>query len=317
MKGLKFQRTNNYLTVQEAFDEYQRYNARRNLAEQTLIHKEQHIKRFYEFIDDDNFLIKDVTKNVVDDFTYYLMKDDIKAVTVNTYIRNLRAFIYWSSDNDYVEKFKITMLKTDDEIKETYSETQLKALLEKPDIKNCSFVEYRTWVLENYLLSTGNRLGTIINLKICDIDFENELVSLRTVKNRKQQIVPLSNSICKILKEYLSYRGGEPDDYLFINTYGSQLTKGAFTKSIEKYNLDRGVNITSIHSFRHTFAKFYIKNGGDVFRLQKLMGHSDISITRIYVNLFAEDIKEGYEDINPLNTILNKNKKEHVTMKRK
>lgn len=70
MKGLKFQRTNNYLTVQEAFDEYQRYNARRNLSEQTLIHKEQHIKRFYEFIDDDNFLIKDVTKNVVDDFTY-------------------------------------------------------------------------------------------------------------------------------------------------------------------------------------------------------------------------------------------------------
>jgi len=314
MKGFKLHKTNNYLTVKEAFEEYQKFNKLRNLSEQTLIHKEQHIKRFYEFIDDDSFLIKDITKKAVDDFTYSLMNSNIKAVTSNTYIRNLRAFINWSADNDYVERFKITMLKTDSEIKETYSESQLKILLEKPDIKKCSFVEYRTWVLINYLISTGNRLGTIINIKISDIDFENELVSMRTVKNRKQQIILLSNTVCEILKEYLSYRKGELDDYLFINTYGNQLTKGAFEKSIEHYNTNRGINISSIHAFRHSFAKFYIKNGGDVFRLQKLMGHSDISITRIYVELFAEDIKQDYERFNPLDTILNSNKKEHVTM---
>lgn len=316
MKGLKLQQTNNYLTVREAFKEYQRYNELRNLAEQTLIHKEQHIKSFFEFIDDDNYLIKDVNKKLVDAYNYRLKNSDIKAVTVNTYLRNLRAFINWSADNNYVEKFKITMLKVDEEIKETYSEGQLKVLIEKPEIKSCSFVEYRSWVLVNYLLSTGNRLGTIINLKIDDIDFDNEMVSMRTVKNHKQQIIPLSHTVCEILKEYLSYRKGELDDYLFINTYGGQLTKGAFEKSIERYNTDRGVNITSIHAFRHSFAKMYVKNGGDVFRLQKLLGHSDISITRIYVNLFANDIKENYEKFNPLDTLLSSNKKEHVKMKR-
>lgn len=316
MKGLKLQRTNKYLTVKEAFNEYQRYNVLRNLAEQTLIHKEQHIKNFFEFIDDDDYLIKDVNKELVDNYNHHLMNGDIKAVTVNTYLRNLRAFINWCADNNYVERFKITMLKVDEEIKETYSEMQLKILLEKPDIKSCSFVEYRSWVLVNYLLSTGNRLGTIINLKIRDIDFENEMVAMRTVKNRKQQIIPLSRSMCVILKEYLSFRKGEPDDYLFISTYGEQLTKGAFEKSIEHYNKVRGINITSIHALRHTFAKMYVKNGGDVFRLQKLLGHSDISTTRIYVNLFANDIKENYEKFNPLDTLLNSNKKERVSMKR-
>lgn len=317
MRGLKLQQTNNYLTVKEAFKKYQRYNVLRNLAEQTLIHKEQHIKSFFEFIDDDNYLIKDVNKELVDNYNHQLMNGDIKAVSVNTYLRNLRAFINWCADKDYVERFKITMLKVDEEIKETYSETQLKILLEKPDVKRCSFVEYRSWVLVNYLLSTGNRLGTIINLKIGDIDFENEMVAIRTVKNRKQQIVPLSHNMCEILKEYLTFRKGELDDYLFINTYGEQLTKGAFEKSIIRYNTDRGISITSIHAFRHSFAKMYVKNGGDVFRLQKLLGHSDISTTRIYVNLFANDIKENYEKFNPLDTLLNSSKKEHMTMKKK
>lgn len=315
MKKIKLAKGKRDKSVKEAFEEYQKYNKLRNLAEQSLIHKEQHIKRFFDFIEDESFLLKDIDKNLVDDFTYYLMDSNIKAVTVNTYLRNLRAYLYWSMDNDYLGHFKITMLKTDDEIKETYSEGQLRILLEKPNIKKCSFVEYRTWVLENYLLSTGNRLGTVINLKIKDIDFDNELVSMRTIKNRKQQIIPLSHSVCEILKEYLSFREGEPDDYLFVNVYGKQLTRGAFEKAIERYNTNRGVSITSVHAFRHSFAKYYIKNGGDVFRLQKLMGHSDISVTRVYVELFAEDIKIDYEDINPLNTIIDK--KEHISMKRR
>ena len=207
------------------------------------------------------------------------------------------------------------MLKVDNEVKETYSETQLELLLEKPDIKQCSFPVYRSWVMINYLLGTGNRLSTIINIKIEDVDLSNELVTLKKMKNRRQQIIPLSHTLCNILVEYLTFRHGEPEDYLFCNIYGKQLTKGAFEKSIARYNIDRGVNITSIHAFRHTFAKMFIVNGGDVFRLQKLMGHGDISTTRIYVDLFADDIKENYEKFNPLDVIVNKNNKKPINLR--
>lgn len=314
MKKLKLHKNEKDLTVKGAFEEYQRSNKLRNLAQQTLYHKEEHIKKFFKFLENDNFLIKNVNKKLADNFAYFLLESGVKAITINTYLRNLRAFIYWCSDNSYLERFKFTMLKVDEEVKETYSEMQMNILLVKPDVKKCSFVEYRNWVMINYFIATGNRLNTVINLKIGDIDFDNELITLKTVKNKKQQIIPAPSSLCQVLKEYLEFRKGNNDDFLFVNVYNKQLTRLTTEKSIAKYNIDRGVNITSIHAFRHTFAKLFIKSGGDVFRLQKLMGHSDISVTRIYVNLFADDIKENYEKFNPLEILNNKSKKDFIKL---
>lgn len=305
------------LTVQEAFEKYQRYNELRNLSIHTLEHKEVNHKRFMQYLDNDNFLIKDIKKKIIDDYTFYLKKDGLKAVSINTNLRSIRAFINWAADNDYLEPFKITNLKQEEIIKETYSEAQLEKLLKKPNIKKCTFREYRTWVMINYFLGTGNRVNTVVNLKINDIDWENDYIRLITTKNRKQQIVPLSHSLKEILQEYLKYRGGEPEDYLFCTEDGKQLIRSTVSNSVYDYNKKRGVEITSIHAFRHTYAITSVKNGIDIFKLQKLLGHSDISTTRIYVNLADEDLKVDYDKFNPLDTFLNRNKKEHITMKKK
>lgn len=72
-----------------------------------------------------------------------------------------------------------------------------------------------------------------------------------------------------------------------------------------------------MHAFRHSFAKQYIKNGGDVFRLQQLMTHADIATTKKYVNMFGEELKDGYEMYNQLDTLLNKNKTNHMSMNKR
>ena len=74
---------------------------------------------------------------------------------------------------DYMPSFKIVIPMADKKLKETYTDSELKVLLEKPDIKTCSFSEYRIWVFSNYLLATGNRISTALNLRIEDIDFMN------------------------------------------------------------------------------------------------------------------------------------------------
>jgi integrase/recombinase XerD len=61
--------------------------------------------------------------------------------------------------------------------------------------------------------------------------------------------------------------------------------------AIGKYNQKRGVNKTSVHLFRHTFAKNWITNGGDIFRLQKILGHSSIEMVKEYVEMFSDDLK--------------------------
>ena len=81
--------------------------------------------------------------------------------------------------------------KGEETIKETYTDRELEALLKKPDIRKCTFAEYRNWVIVNFLLNSGSRAATIRAILIRDVDLENSLVYYRHTKNRKAQVIPL------------------------------------------------------------------------------------------------------------------------------
>ena len=91
-------------------------------------------------------------------------------------------------------------------------------------------------VIVNFLLSTGIRQNSLINIKIKDVDFDNDIVYINTTKNRKSLIIPLNEDIVKILQEYLKYRGGGADDWLFCSIYGEKMTKGANYTALWDYS---------------------------------------------------------------------------------
>jgi integrase/recombinase XerD len=146
----------------------------------------------------------------------------------------------------------------------------------------------------------------LINIRVEDIDFINNMVYIKTTKDRKPLIIPLSETIISILKEYINIRKRENEDYLFCNAYGQQLNRNAISDNLRSYNRRRGVTTTGIHRFRHTFAKNWILNGGDIFRLQKILGHSDMEVVRNYVNMFTNDLQKDFNEFNPLENILKK-----------
>ncbi|MCX8074893.1 MAG: site-specific integrase [Clostridia bacterium] len=230
----------------------------------------------------------------------FLKERNVKEVTINSYLRGTRVIFSYFMEMGYTKPFKITLIKTEKTIKPTYTDYELQLLLKKPDLNKCNFSEYRNWVIVNYLLATGNRASTVSNLKIENIDFSNETIILTKTKNRKQQIIPLSRSLVQILRDYLKYRKGSNDDYLFCNTYGNRLTVYALQHTIYLYNKSKGVLKTSLHLFRHTFAKKWILNGGDIFRLQKILGHSSLDMVKEYVNMFSEDLHQNFNEFNPL-----------------
>lgn len=161
----------------------------------------------------------------------------------------------------YLSNFKIQLLKTEKKIKITYTDCELELLLKKPNMNSCTFTEYRNWVVTNYLLATGNRISTICNIKIQDIDFSSDTIILTKTKNRKQQTIPLSRSLILILVEYLKFRKGSSEDYLFCNYCGKQLTREGLEKAISSYNRNHGVMKTSPHLYRNTFAKKWLLKG--------------------------------------------------------
>ena len=302
-------------TVQEAFDEFIRYCKIKNLADSSIRFYEVNLKQFTNFYPATN-LIKNINKKTIDDYILYLQENtNCNSVSVNTRLRAIRAFLNYCMQLGYLREFKIELIKAEKKIKETYSDEELKLLLAKPNLNNCRFTEYRNWVLVNWLLATGNRISTVSNIKIGDIDFNNLTITLRHTKNRKQQIIPLSAKLAEILQEYLMYRRGDKNDYLFCDQWGGQLTDNAIKIAISNYNKRRGVNKTSCHLFRHTFAKKWILNGGDIFRLQKILGHSSMDIVREYVNMFSDDLQQDYERFNPLDQL--SRTKQPISMKRK
>lgn len=300
MKKMNLNKSYSRKTIEEGYKEFNRFCRVKNLANDTYRYYQECIDTFGSFKPLDSE-ISSINKNTIDDYILYLRNNtDRNDTSINTVIRGLRAILYYFMELDYLESFKITCIKAEKKIKETYSDAELKLLLKKPNLKKCSYAEYRDWVIVNYLLATGNRADTICNIKIGDIDFEEGYIKLDKTKSKKQQLIPLSDTLAKVLTEYLQYRDGEMEDYLFISVYGAKLNSNSLGHSIRKYNSKRGVMKTSIHLFRHTFAKKWIMNGGDIFRLQKVLGHSSLDIVKEYINIFGEDLQKDFYKYNAL-----------------
>ena len=304
MEKIKMQPTRPQdVLITDAFTNFMEKCKAKNLSEKTLGIYQLHFKIFCEFLNDPRKKASEITQDSLDGFIRYLQKRGCNDITVQSYMRGIRCYCYYFMDQGYLKPFKIHLPKADKRIKETYTDEELKKLLKKPNIKTCGFNEYKMWAFSNYLLATGNRISTVLSLKIKDLDFDNGTIQLNKCKNRKAQIVPMASSLTTILKEYLTYRKGSTDDYVFCNSYGGQGDIRSYQEMLAKYNKARGVTKTSAHLYRHTFAKRWILNGGDIFRLQKLLGHSDLGIVKECVNMFGSDLTKDYNSFNPLDTL--------------
>ena len=290
----------NEMTLQDGFDKFIQKCKVKNLASRTQEYYEKEYEHFTRYLNR-NSLLSQIESETIDNYVLYLRKDTkANDITIASYMRAIRAIFYYIMKMGYMERFDITIPKAVKKVKETYTDEELRILLKKPKLNDCSFTEYKTWVYVNYLLGTGNRVSTVLNLQIKDLDFENSLIKLTTTKNKKQQIIPMADSLKSTLIEFLEYRGGEQDDYVFCTETGRQATVRGIEDNLKIYNRKRGVMKTSSHLFRHTFAKQWILNGGDIFRLQKMLGHSDLTVVKEYVNMFSDDLVMDFNKFNPL-----------------
>ncbi|MDF2941235.1 MAG: xerD 9 [Herbinix sp.] len=302
MKKISMKNSQN-LTLEDGFSQFIKMCKLKNLSPNTTVTYEWHYTIFTRFISKDT-LVSEVDEDTINDYIMHLKeKSRIRDITINSYLRSIRVLFGYLMEQGYMERFTVHMLKVNKKIKETYSKDELRILLQKPDIKTCDFTEYKTWVYSNYLLATGNRISSALNIRISDLDFENSLIIINKTKNRKAQMIPMSKSLAGILQEYLQYRIGEKNDYLFCNTFGEQGNIHTYQGLLIRYNRSRGVMKTSAHLYRHTFAKQWILNGGDIFRLQKILGHSDLTVVKEYVNMFSNDIAIDFDKFNPLDQL--------------
>jgi len=286
-------------TIEETFSDFIISKKTKGLAEKTLQSYQSQFQAVARHMDV-KMDIAMLQKADLDAMIISMRDASLSPNSINSYTRTLKSFFSWCNEQG-ITRLNIPLYKAEETVKETYSDAELAALLKKPDIRKATFAEYRDWVIINFLLNCGSRAATVRAIQIRDVDLDGGMVFYRHTKNRKAQVIPLCSAMVAILREYLRHRGGEAADYLFCTETGSQLTENGLRQSIARYNTRRGVQKTSIHLFRHTFArKYLIDCGGDAFTLQKLLGHSTLAMTKHYCTIFDADLTKNYDNFSPL-----------------
>lgn len=292
-------RLNCTATLDETFADFLLSRRAKGLAEKTLESYSSQWKAVARHLDTETDIAA-LQKADLDDMIVSMRDAGLSPNSINSYTRVLKSFFSWCNEQG-LTRLNIPLYKAEETVKETYSDAELTALLKKPDIRKTTFAEYRDWVIINFLLNCGSRAATVRAIQIRDVDLDGGVVFYRHTKNRKAQVIPLCSPMIAILREYGRYRGGEPTDYLFCTETGTQLTENGLRQSIARYNMRRGVQKTSIHLFRHTFArKYLIDCGGDAFTLQKLLGHSTLAMTKHYCAIYDADLTKNYDNFSPL-----------------
>jgi len=295
--------TGGEISVRHAYLKFSIHQEEKGNSKQTIEFYNRFYKKFVSFINtyfNESDDVCPIEIMVQDGFQLFFIKSlgDVSQQTINAYLRGYRAFGNYCEEIGLLDGFKCPIKEIDPPVKEVYTDKELKRLLVKPDITY--FEDFRNYTIINLLLATGARTNTIINLRIKDVDLDEGYINFNTTKTHKVERIGLAKKAKAVLAEYIQYwrTGGdiEPTDYLFCNNYGEQLTRGGLATAISRYNRRRGVEKTSLHLFRHTFAKNWITSGGDLISLAKVLTHSELDMVKKYANLYGTDVKAEIEE---------------------
>lgn len=278
---------------EEAFEKFFRDCYLRNLRPATIEYYKNEFQAFRRRIDKE---LVECNHKDIEDFIL-MSKQSIKITTINTRLRALRSFYNFLFKNKLIDKNpmkNIKLLRDRQKNIETLDNKEIELLI-KTIRQQQTFVSFRDEVMLLVFLDTGIRLSELVGIEVEDVT-GNKIIIKKT-KNLFERTVYLSEVTQEQLRRYIQIRGHiEGINRLFISQDNLELHPHSIQKRFTKYRNDANINKrVSPHTFRHTMAKRMILAGVDAFSLMHLLGHSDITVTKRYVNMWGEDLEAKHK----------------------
>ena len=231
-------------------------------------------------------------------------KKPASKTTANDYFRALRCFFNWVTREGLLLENPLNNIKApkaDNKVIEPLSSSEVSSLLNQCS-KN-TVLDVRNRAIVSMFLDCGLRISELAGLTINDIDLEIGLITIRKGKGGKQRTVGMGLKALQSLRKYVIYYRNNESDKVFINRCGQPLEVRGIKILVKR--LGQKVNIkVHPHKLRHTFAISYLRNGGDVFSLQYLLGHSNLQMTQRYLqSLNADDAANAHRKFSPLDNL--------------
>jgi integrase/recombinase XerD len=232
------------------------------------------------------------------------------------YWKAIRSFFKWAARELGIQRPDLTLKMPAWESREVipFTEDEIKTLL-----KRCEYVDVPVGKRHAYqfrrpqairdksiiltLLDTGMRVGELTRLRICDVNLENGEVYIHPfhVKKSHSRTTYLGKAGRKTLWHYLVNREGvRSDDFLFVTTSNKPMTCQRVLNLLSQLGRSAGIRSVHPHRFRHTFAIQYLRNGGDIFTLKRILGHKRFEMVNHYLNISSTDAQNAHQKASPV-----------------
>lgn len=252
----------------------------RGYSPKTINNYINHVSRFAKYYNKSPELLGE--KEIRDYLYYCITERNLSEGSVNYIYSSLRFLfektlsIPWNID-------KLSRIKEPRRLPIVLSPQEVKAIFDATED-----IKYKAIFMTIY--SAGLRISEACNLKVTDIDSKNMQIFIRLGKGKKDRYSILSKSNLKILREY--WKIYQPKEYLFSGRYRTDAlnprsVQKVFVQSLKKAKITKNA---TVHTLRHSFATHLLDAGTDICYIQRLLGHSRISTTTIYLHLRRMDL---------------------------
>ena len=242
--------------------------------------------------------------DILQKYFRYLNRTKISPTSIKRKYSSLSSYFSYLIDRKIIKKNPLNGIytpKLKKKLPTILSIEEIKRIFNQSENTDNELLGLRDRCIIELLYSCGLRVSELCELKVNNIQFDANVIRFYG-KGNKERIIPLTFYAKEWLEKYLyqsrqilSNRKSSEQKFVFLSNNGKRLTRAAIWQSIKKYVNAAGITKTvSPHTFRHSFATHLVDGGANLIEIQKLLGHSDISTTEIYVHLSKEFIDSEY-----------------------
>lgn len=277
-----------------------------HLSKNTQLAYSNDLDKYKEYLEkSDIFKVEEIKKEDIFSFLEYLKKKNLKPQSIAHYLTSIKNYHKFLLQNEYLDKDIAESIERPKLVKKLPNTLTVEEVDKLLDIRTVTPFDYRNKCMLELLYGTGLRISELLSLTINDIDTIN--CTIRCIgKGNKERIVPINDYVIKALNSYLEVRPAllknKNTKELFLNSRGEKLSREGFFKELKKILLKKGLNPNvSPHTLRHSFATHLLEYGADLRIIQEMLGHSDVSTTRIYTHITNQKVAQDYKKYHPRN----------------
>ncbi|MBO4333529.1 MAG: site-specific tyrosine recombinase XerD [Paludibacteraceae bacterium] len=293
---------------QPIIKEYDTYlRLERSLSDNTRSAYLEDLAKLLGYLEGTNIDIQEVRREQLEDFLIDLSDVGITPRSRARIISGIKSFYQFLLMTDKREDDPTELLEMPQigkHLPEVLSIEEIDALESKIDLSQPQ--GHRNKAIIEVLYSCGLRVSEMLNLKISDIFFDEQFITV-VGKGNKQRLVPISQSAIKYINFWLEDRDNLNikkgcEDFVFLNHRGGQLSRIMVFNIIKDLAAKAEINKTiSPHTLRHSFATHLLEGGANLRDIQEMLGHKSILTTEIYTHIGQNHLREAIEKFHPFN----------------